>query len=230
MKPELTVSEAVYKNTPIYIVNVSDKWDLGFRKSDLKLVWAEDYHLGEVYTFTTKDELEYVMKQFPQFYKIALGAVRSYVRNPERFKAFQKSVRESNREEWEKGRAKREAQSKAWAEAVKSYKERDRKLQEPHLKYPFLLQIFTKNDYTYSHANDLTKARRIAFDKVLSRDVEEVKLYRKTSRGHVFCGYVAVKKGSDGNYFAFYADGKTPRSYYYLNRNGTTAGKFQLRK
>ena len=201
LKPELSIHDApyTYKGIPCYIVNVSDKMDLCFTKKDQILMWVEDYHLGEVARYHTQEDLEWFKKNRANFYKLALGAVRSYVRNPQRFLAYQESVRESNKELIRKDRIQRKR--KATIEQKKREASRSELLQ-PHLKFPIVIEILSDGKFRgFDHAQTIKEARLKAYKDVKEGGWWKItdKIYKTTSKGLVLLA--TVKNGDIGKYY-----------------------------
>ena len=234
-KPEIRVSEGTYKNKPCYFVNISDKWDMAFLKSNLKLVWAEDYHLGEVYTYKDKEELEAVMKHYSKFYKIAYAGVLGYKRDPARYNAvlnrnidFNTQKYREYRKKLEEERPKREAFNKAKEDHKKM-------LMEPHLGYPYLIEVLGKQYKLlgYTHAKSLPGARKEAYSIIAPHRTMECEIYANTKKGQVFKGWVRYGTFNDENRSAIYWDAKLPdskRERFILNPNGTTAEKIEKKR
>ena len=219
MKPELSIHDTsyTYKGIPCYIVNVSDKMDLCFTKKDQILMWVEDYHLGEVAKYRTQEDLEWFKKNKANFYKPALGAVRSYVKNPQRFLAYQKSVRESNKELIKNEEIQRKR--KATIEQKKREASRSDLLQ-PHLKYPIVIESLSDGKFHgFDHAQTITEARLKAYSDVKNGGWWKItnKIYKTTSKGLVLLA--TVKKGDIGKYsnavYLVSSDG-----YFFITKGG----------
>lgn len=234
-KPEIRVSEGTYKNKPCYFVNVSDKWDMAFQKSDLKLVWAEDYHLGEVYTFKTKDDLEYVMKYFDKIYKPAYGAVVAYKKDTARYNAVLKRNVDYNRQKYneylrklEEERPKREAFNKA-------KEEHDKMLMGPHLGQPYLIEAIgdKANRLGYAHSKDLVGARKKSYSIVAPKRTRSCKIYANSDKGYIFKGWVRYGHFTNEDPSVVYWDAVIQahrRESYILKPNGMTAGKIEKKR
>lgn len=243
-KPELRVSEGTYKNKPCYFVNISDKWDMAFLKSNLKLVWAEDYHLGEVYTFKTKDDLEYVMEHFDKLYKSAYGAVVAYNKDPTRYNAVLKRNIDFNTQKYREYRKKLEEEKPKREAFNNALKDHDKMLMKPHLGYPYIIEVLGKqsNLLGYAHAKSLAEARKVSYSIVAPHKSMECKIYTNTEKGHaysyfkngyVFKGWVRYGQFKSEDRSVIYWDVLLPgpnRESYILKPNGMTAGKIEKKR